>query len=984
MKNYSFLFFLSILSLSFAAKAETAETDILSDEVAAPKKEAEASGLKTDVSNTASIPLTNADDLFFSVKDNKEIVYNKDGTLFSGAVKKKDDEGRVTTYFYRNGLRNGVISSHFEDGKIEFEITYRKGQKEGEEIYFYENGNPKYKRTYKADVLNGPEVLYDINGRPTQQNNYVNGLLDGETTYFDANGNRTKIEHYKAGIKNGIEHIVVDNMLQEENNYVNGKKTGLSKKYNKEYLTDEINFDEDKKNGLWRHYNPDGSVTEIPYENDEKNGVGVAYYPDKTIANRATYLNGLKNGLSEKFYKNGKRQSIETYKNDKLEGISRFFEKDGSLLYVSYYVDGMELAKVNIIKDNEVSELLAARKNNTLGKFAAQKGYWYAILWLGINMEDAAVLQELEKNMKMYNFALDDSKAYIQANQNKYNSLNRRLFFGLTPLSYAVDLSAPTEILQNFATPEHINEINPRGGTALQEAIRLNNLNMVKYLLLNQADVKINYKNIVSQAIAENANLQIIEELLKAGADVNAGGKDGQTPLTAAVRANNERLVDLLLKYQADTNITFADGKNLLFLAVTGHDNAKIIDKLLASGLDVNQKDNNGNVMLLTALAMQDNELAEKLLRSGADVNLTDASGESAVTYVINNNVDEKVVQQIYGKDIDVVNKVGKTQQPLWKILAAKEKWELLKTVFAKMGGVDKADADGDIPLHILNLSEEEVNPELQALLLSYITPEWLQNNPSYIWQTVEHKNYPLWQKLVEIGFNPDLQDDTGTALVFYLLRGGYSLEWLEELEKLQPDLNKIDSAGQTPLGLAIKENKSELVQNLLAHGVNVNDDKQKYLLLLNSNQPEITSILLQNGADIEKVRPDNGTLLMSAVENLNVPLVQYIIEKGANMQTRDNDGNVAIHYLNAAVAKNSSLPADDLTAKFSKVLALLLQGGADINAQNGNGETVLLQLAKQKNALYKQIAEILQEQGADVSLKDQYGKTASDYVLGI
>ena len=153
---------------------------------------------------------------------------------------------------------------------------------------------------------------------------------------------------------------------------------------------------------------------------------------------------------------------------------------------------------------------------------------------------------------------------------------------------------------------------------------------------------------------------------------------------------------------------------------------------------------------------------------------------------------------------------------------------------------------------------------------------------------------------------------------------------------------------------------------------------------MLNSNQSEITSILLQGGADVEKLRSDNGTLLMSAVENLNVPLVQYIIEKGIDVKTRDNDGNVAIHYLNAAVAKNSFLTADELLAKFTKVLAFLQQGGADINAQNGNGETVLLQLAKQKNALYKQLSEILQEQGADVSLKDQYGKTVSDYALGI
>ena len=92
------------------------------------------------------ILLTDAGELSFSDKDNLEIVHDKDGNLFSGAVRKKDDEGRNITYFYRNGLRNGVITSKYEDGKLEFEITYRKGKKDGEEIYFYENGNPKHKK----------------------------------------------------------------------------------------------------------------------------------------------------------------------------------------------------------------------------------------------------------------------------------------------------------------------------------------------------------------------------------------------------------------------------------------------------------------------------------------------------------------------------------------------------------------------------------------------------------------------------------------------------------------------------------------------------------------------------------------------------------------------------------------------------------------------------------------------------------------------
>ena len=43
--------------------------------------------------------------------------------------------------------------SHFEDGKVELEITYSKGYKSGEEILFYENGYPKYKKNRKFLIM---------------------------------------------------------------------------------------------------------------------------------------------------------------------------------------------------------------------------------------------------------------------------------------------------------------------------------------------------------------------------------------------------------------------------------------------------------------------------------------------------------------------------------------------------------------------------------------------------------------------------------------------------------------------------------------------------------------------------------------------------------------------------------------------------------------------------------------------------------------
>ena len=922
-------------------------------------------------------------DLLFSQKNGKEWVTDKNENPFSGSVVKTDDGGRKITFFYRNGLRNGVATSYYEDGKMELEITYRNGLKDGEEISFYENGSPKLKKTYKADKLNGAKISFYENGKPKRQDYYTDGVLNGETTYFDDEGNRIKIEHYKSGIKDGVEHIIDKDMLQEENNYVGGQKNGVTKIYNKEYQTDEINYVDGKKEGVAKHYNADGSWIELPYVNDLKNGEGVAYYPDKKIANKANYLNDKKNGLSEKYYKNGLRKVAETYKNDKLDGIKRQFNQKGDLETVSYFVEGMELAKIEIAQDDELKDIMVAAKKGQLGKYVSKKKLWYPVLWLGINFEDANILQVLEKNMKMYNATLDDTKQYAAASKTKYQDYNRRLFFGLTPLSYAVNLSLPSEILQKFATPEHIDEQNPRGGTALQEAIRLNNLEMVKYLLLKQADVKNSYKGaIVLQAVQDNARLAIIEELLKAGADANIKDANGKTPLVEAVRNNDAALVSLLLKYQADTNITLPDGKNLLFFAVANHDDEAIIDRLLTHA-DVNKKDAEGNILLIEALAQKKYDLVEKLLRNGVNVNLTDASGESAVTYVLSHETDDKIIQQIYSADIDVVNNVGNSGLPLWKLLIENKKWPLLKIVLNKMGGADKAAIDGVEPIQILLSLDENVAPELENLLLSYVSTQWLNENSEFIWKTIELKNLRLWKNLVKIGFNPQIKDKSGDSPALYLLKNHYDLAWLEEFEKLQPELNETDKGGTSPLLFAIEENNAEVVQNLLNYGVKISEEKQKsYLARLTGKQPDMTNLLLKNIKDISFVGPKSSNLMMAAVKNVNIALLEALFAKGADIHERDVDGNEALHYIAVAVQKNKVFSEDELLKNLEQIIFLLKNQGVDINVQNGNGETLLIQLAKQNSALYYPLSEILIKNGANIDIKDQYGKTAASYML--
>ena len=413
-----------------------------------------------------NVILSDAKDMTFKTENGEELVYDKDGNLYSGAIVLPDEENRKVTYFYQNGKKHGVAFSRFVSGNIEIETSYMNGKKNGEELLFYPNNNPQYKRSYKDDVLDGEEIIFYQNGKPQKKSYYKNGKLDGEVDYFNEKGEITRIETYKDAIKDGIERIIENNTLREENIYRDGKLNGVSKKYDEKYLTDEIQYINDKREGIHKTYGENGTWREIPYKNDIKEGEGRIFYPNRTIAESIIYANDKRNGLYQKFAPDGTLTFAENYKDDKKDGISRVFNDKGELLSVSYYIDGIGLTTIDVNKRQDIRAIQDAYLTGQLNKYSNKRNLWYKILWLGLNLNQPEILEILEKDMKMYAVDIDDMRIYQRYSGGQFESETNQLFFGLPPLDYAINVDAPIEIMQTFIS--QINEKNSRGYTPLR------------------------------------------------------------------------------------------------------------------------------------------------------------------------------------------------------------------------------------------------------------------------------------------------------------------------------------------------------------------------------------------------------------------------------------------------------------------------------------------------------------------------------------
>ncbi|QHV14412.1 hypothetical protein C5O10_08730 [Akkermansia muciniphila] len=118
--------------------------------------------------------------------------------------------------------------------------------------------------------------------------------------------------------------------------------------------------------------------------------------------------------------------------------------------------------------------------------------------------------------------------------------------------------------------------------------------------------------------------------MLKAGADVNAKTKDGETALMLAVDEGHTSCVKTLLEVGSDVNAENKNGWTALMAAVA-KSNVDCVKVLLEAGADVNAKDKDEVTILMRAALKGHTNCVKTLLKAGADVNAKLKDGSTAL-----------------------------------------------------------------------------------------------------------------------------------------------------------------------------------------------------------------------------------------------------------------------------------------------------------------------------------------------------------------
>lgn len=193
----------------------------------------------------------------------------------------------------------------------------------------------------------------------------------------------------------------------------------------------------------------------------------------------------------------------------------------------------------------------------------------------------------------------------------------------------------------------------------------------------------------------------------------------------------------------------------------------------------------------------------------------------------------------------------------------------------------------------------------------------------------------------------------------------------LEALYKTIPnEVNVRDYSGWTPLQYAINDNSKDKTNSLLQHNANINNrdglGNTPMMYKIKSWDNDMVRELLQDRAD-PNVKNINGQNSVHYSVLFNNPGALKAIEGfGAELDEKDNFGNTPLAY---SVYTEETYP----------MMQYLVENNADIESRNNLGQTPLMQAALHGN--FKAVKYLI-ENRADVMAQSNSGDTALSYAL--
>jgi ankyrin repeat protein len=293
---------------------------------------------------------------------------------------------------------------------------------------------------------------------------------------------------------------------------------------------------------------------------------------------------------------------------------------------------------------------------------------------------------------------------------------------------------------------------------------------------------------------------------------------------------------------------------------------------------------------------------------------------------------------------------------------------------------------DGMVPLHLvsdLGDKDEEERLVLARLLLVRSCADVNArdfNGATPLHYASDHGRPKIVQLLLYHGANVQAEDNQGrnplhqmSSSVRDFVNPQDVLRVTELLLEQGVDVNVLDDDHETPLHIASSLGHLDITQLLLDHGAraeaeNVHGQTPLHLVsqrdIFNENA-KVMRLLLQLGVDVNKRDKHLATPLHFASFFGHIEITKALLDHGANVHAQNDNGQTPLHQV--------SLHSEYQEYGHNHFAKLMLEHGADVNAWDKDQETPLHSASFMSNL---EVARVLLDHGANIHARNVHGQT--------
>ena len=407
--------------------------------------------------------------------------------------------------------------------------------------------------------------------------------------------------------------------------------------------------------------------------------------------------------------------------------------------------------------------------------------------------------------------------------------------------------------------------------------------------------------------------VDVIDFLLRNGADINAKDKNGENALMVAAMASYEEIFavpkDFDVNKKCELKLVYTKGMG---------DYRGCAEILIENSVDINAQDNFGKTALMMAVTRGNISFVQKLLEYDIGVNVCDINGENALKHVLyewkqtkkefrNNLLNQRLVYFStviasllikHGADINNQNKNGGTL--LMEAILFRH-MELVDLLLYHGADILLRTEDG---MNALMVATQVGNLKLVKELIRLGGNIYDVSNDLLSIAAVNGQ-YNIVEWLINQGVDINYRLKRGWTPLMRIASACQDVQAIKMLVRYGADINARSDMGGTVLAIAAEFNSNpQIIEFLIECGMSINICNQKggtpFSIACETNHsPQVIESFIKHGANVNiRTNAGRSPLLDAAALNPNPNVIMTLIKYGANIFSKDDEGYSILDYI--------------------------------------------------------------------------------------